>query len=115
MIDVDLNGLDQDAINTVQSNLRGVKTNFQVGTHKAGIVQYQSGSSYLDIVIQIQYYSKLNTTRIYRKLVCIMQNFVLRVFFLMRFYCRLGGHECSHSQYMQELMQKETEPMHFHL
>ena len=58
-----------------------VKTNFRGPTKFVLIIR---SSSYQDIVIHVQYYSKPNRAR---KLVCVEQKFVQRVFFLMRFYC----------------------------
>ena len=62
----------------VQSNL--AKTNFRGPTNLGLIIR----SSYQDIILHVQYYSKPNRAW---KLVCVKQKFVLRVFFLMRFYC----------------------------
>ena len=63
----------------IQSNL--VKTNFRVPTKLVLIIR---SSSYQDIVIHVQYYSKPNRAW---KLVCIKQKFALTVFLLTKFYC----------------------------
>ena len=42
-------------------------------------------SSYQDIILHVQYYSKANRAR---ELVCVKQKFVEKVLFLTRFYCR---------------------------
>jgi hypothetical protein len=46
-------------------------------------------SSYQDIVIHVQYYSKPNRAQ---RIVCVKQRFIFRVFFLTRVYCDT---ECS--------------------
>ena len=58
----------------IKSNL--VKTNFKGLTKSVLIIR---SSSYQDIVIHVQYYSRPNRAR---KLVCVKQKFVLRVFLL---------------------------------
>ena len=63
----------------VQSNL--VRANFRGSTKFVLVIR---SSSYQDIVIHVQYYSKPNSAQ---ELLCVEQKFVLRVFILMRFYC----------------------------
>ena len=66
-------------LNQVQLNLVKMKL-----TGLTKLILIIRSSSYQDIVIHVQYYSKPNRAQ---KLVCAKQKFVLRVFFLMRFYC----------------------------
>ena len=51
--------------------------------------------SYQDIVIHVQYYSKPNRAW---NVVCVKKKFVLRGFFLTRFYCT-----CMHNKMQQRL------------
>ena len=66
----------------VQSNL--FKANFRGPTKFVLIIR---SSSYQDIVIHVQYYSRPNRAWKLQYVVCVKQKFVLRVFFLMRFFC----------------------------
>ena len=63
----------------MQSNL--VEMNFRGPTKFVLIIR---SSSYQDIVIHVQYYSKPNRAR---NVVCTKQKFVLGVYFFPRFYC----------------------------